>query len=126
MYGPPGFPVKDVAQTAPSATLFAAAMPTPVYHFSTQIAPPILPTPLAHIPTSPHTTPFDIPPPLPTVPPASSYGDRNIKLPTFDGTGNVRGFFSVFDAMCGKLLAGKADKDELQKLYLIARLEDSA
>lgn len=48
-----------------------------------------------------------------------------MKLPTFDGTSNVKGFFALFELISNSLLKGRVDKDELQKQYLVGRLEDS-
>ena len=47
---------------------------------------------------------------------------RNIVLPKFDGSQNVKGYFSTFDHLCGVL----GCDEELKRAYLVSRLEGSA
>ena len=59
------------------------------------------------------------PPALQPTPPTSN---KHVKLPEFDGTQNVRGFFVMFELGCKELGLG----EESKKASLVGRLKGSA
>lgn len=46
--------------------------------------------------------------------------DKTIRLPEFDGTGDVKGFMRYFDFQCNKLYFGHPVPDEQKKTYLFS------
>lgn len=52
--------------------------------------------------------------------------DRSVKLPDYDGTGDVHGFVRLFNFSCDRLYFGHPVPPERKKAYLLSQLKGPA
>lgn len=52
--------------------------------------------------------------------------DKSVKLPEFDGTGDVKGFLKRFDFQCSNLYCGAYVPDDKKRTYLFSQLKGTA